>query len=326
MSSEGHLSVAQAVVELDSAAPSEVPEKEETSSQAADDAPAEETASATTDDGNEAETPGEAETTEGETEAETLKLEPPKWWSKEKKARFHELSPDLQAVVFEQEETRERVVSKAKQESADARKAADAQAQALQTRVQALDAILPNAIQTYSGRWTNVDWPTYATQVDAQEYNRVRAQFEQETQQLQRLQAESQWAETQRLQKFDREEAEKLKTVAPDLVDEKLGSQRVQKVLTFLQGRQFTPNELRHLTAEQASIAYDAMQWREAKASAAALAKNPKPPVQQGKPAIRQSAAPASRSPENAALKSLEGRFNAAPTVKNLEALLNAKG
>jgi hypothetical protein len=315
ISEPGFLTIDQAVAQLDAAdqKPDEQasPAPEPSQAAPAADAPETELPADTAAEGDEAETP-DAEKPEVEPEAETLKLEPPLWWSTKAKDRFRELSPELQAVVFEQEEVRERVVSKTKQESADARKTADAEREQLKQRISALDAILPQAVQTYRDRWANVDWPALAQQMDPAEYNRARAMYEQETRQVQTLAEESQRANSERLQAFDKEQSEKLKTVAPDLVDEKLGPQRRQELGKFLKdvlGDEFDPAQLRTVTARQLAIAYDAKRWRDAQAKAREQAANPQPVTKPAAPAprptVRATAAPAQGHPKNARLEAL---------------------
>lgn len=264
----------------------------------------------TTAEGEGAETP-EVEQTEDAQEPEKLSLEPPKWWSTEAKNRFRELTPELQAVVFEQEEVRERVVAKTKQDSAEARKTADAEREQLKQRISKLDAALPQAVQTYQSRWSDIDWPSLAQQIDPAEYNRLRATFEQETRLLQTLAQESERAKSESLQQFDKEQSEKLKAVVPDLVDEKFGPQRRQELGKFLRdslGDEFDPAQMRTVTARQLAIAYDAKRWRDAQAKAKEQAANPnpvpKPAAPAPRPTVRGTAAPA-RASQNSRLEQL---------------------
>jgi hypothetical protein len=311
----GFLTIDQAVAQLDAADE----KQDETASPAAPEIPQTPPAEASETEST-ADTAAEVEGTENpddekpeaETEAETLKLEPPKWWSTEAKNRFKELSPELQAVVFEQEEVRERVVAKTKQDSAEARKGADTEREQLKQRISALDAILPQAVKSYRDRWADIDWPTAAQQMDPADYNRLRATHEQETRQLQTLAQESERAAAERLQQFDKDQSEKLRTIAPDLVDEKLGPQRRQELGKFLYaalGDEFDPAQMRTVTARQLALAYDAKRWRDAQAKAKEQAANPQPVVKPAAPAprptVRATAAPAQGSPKNARLDQL---------------------
>src|SRR5437773_1566221 len=57
------------------------------------------------------------EEAEADPEGEVDRLEPPKYWSKDAKARFAELDPDLQAVVLSQEGPREAAAARTKAEA-----------------------------------------------------------------------------------------------------------------------------------------------------------------------------------------------------------------
>jgi segregation and condensation protein A len=120
----GALSVDQAIASL-------LPAAEPVEQEQASEAPLE--AAETTEPEGETKTPEDAEAgaetpTEGE-EAEAAAepveaLEPPRYWSTEAKARFAELTPDLQAVVLSQEGPREEATAKAKAEAAKQAEAA----------------------------------------------------------------------------------------------------------------------------------------------------------------------------------------------------------
>jgi ElaB/YqjD/DUF883 family membrane-anchored ribosome-binding protein len=320
------LSIDQAVATM---AP-EQERKEPAAAQAAETAAAEPTqtepaeqiqAATTAEDGSEAAQPGDAETAETEDEPEGLKLEPPRWWSKDKKDRFKELPPELQAVVFEQEETRERVTAKAKQEAADARKAADAEIGRARAKVATLDTLVPRAEQMFQNRWANVDWATLATQVEPGEYNRLRVQYEQEAVTVQALAGQQRQAAAERFTQFVQAEAEKLKTVVPDLVDEKLGLERKANLGKFLMSVGFPADRIAAMSAEEAGLAYDAMRWRDAQSKAATLARQPKQPVPQ-RPAVKPSSTGA-RSPQSGRLATLSQKRSLS-TDEAVE-LLNAR-
>ena len=256
----------------------------------------------TTEEGIEAEAPGDAEEAEGEEDAEAIRIEPPRWWSHDKKARFKELPPDLQAVVFEQEETRERVVAESKQKAADERKAAEADRAKITERLAILDQLVPQAASTFQGRWANVDWQQLSQQLDPGEYNQLRAKFEAEQSTLVQLAKEHQKADTERFAKFVETEGAKLKEVCPELVDDKLGPQRKQDLGKFLVTLGFPAERINAMSAHEASLAYDAMRWRNAQKQAAAL-KQAKPqtsPAPQARPTVKPTASSGGRSPNGA--------------------------
>lgn len=255
------------------------------------------------EDGSEAEQPGDAEDTEGEEAAGTLKLTPPNWWNKEQKAKFEALPPDLQAVVYQQEENRENALQKAKAKAAEAEKVHTEAAAKSAERLKVLEQFLPQAMEMYGNRWANVDWAAAAEQLDPAAYNKARAQYESETNALHQLVQQKQQAESDRYANFLREQGQMLHEVAPDLADEKLGPARRQELSTFLTKQGVKPEELRWMTANQAAIAYDAMRFRAAKANARA---NPVPntPVPQ-RVVAKPTATPQVRSPQSARLNEL---------------------
>ncbi len=270
-------------------------------------------------DGSEAE-PGDTETQQDEDDAAAF--EPPRWWSREAKDRFAELPRELQAVVFAQEETRERVVSRAKQDAAEARRKVGAQVAELDGRIAALDAVLPQALQTFRGRWESVDWAQAAQQMEPADYNRVRAQFEQEQGMLKNLLAENQRAEAERIAAFDHHEAERLKTVAPELADEKLGPSRKAAIAKDLIARGFEPARIRMMNAEEASYVNDALKWREAQASMTRPRASQASHNQPQRPVVRPTAANGSpASSKSAALRAAQTAFNQSPTRANAIAL-----
>lgn len=329
--SDGPLTVAQAVEVLST------PEKTVEQPNKADPAPAEEVeeteipADTTAEGASEAETPGDDVATEGEEEAAAIQLEPPKWWNNERKARFKELPPDLQAVVFEQEETRERVVAKAKQEASEARKQADEDKSKLSQRIAVLDHVVPQAIQMFQSRWANVDWTAAAEQLAPEDYQKARAQFEKEQETVRTLAAEKQKTDEENTRAFVKAEFEKLRDVAPDLVDQTpdketktpLGDIRRKQIGSFLTDLGFPAERIIAMTAHEASLAYDAMRWRKAQASAKAMAKPKAAPTPAA--TVRPTAAPATGNTETAKVREAQARFEREPSIQNAVALENAR-
>ena len=201
-------------------------------------------------EGDEVEEPSDAEN-EAERDEGTPQLEPPRWWSKTNKELFKQLTPELQAVVHEQEETREKVVARVKQESADAKKQADDRAAKLDHQIGIIVPLVTKAQDVFKGRWEGVDWAAVAQQVDPQEYNRLKAEYEKEQQTLTHLETAATVLEQQQLAEFQAGERDKLKTVAPDLVDEKLGPQRRRAISQFLLELKFPADRVNRMSAEE---------------------------------------------------------------------------
>ncbi len=269
--------------------------------------------------------PGDADddSAEQSDEPESARLEAPRWWSKDAKARFAALPPELQAVVFAQEDMRERVTSRAKQEAADARKRAEADGAEIGKRLANLDKLAPDIANLFQNRWANIDWSTLPDQVGAEEAFKLKAQFEKERDSMVQLQALQHAAREEQFRNFVAAESEKLKTAAPELADETHGGERKRALGSFLLGLGFPADRIQQMSADEAAIAYDAMRWRQAQAKASALAK--KQPAQQARPAVRPTASPM-RSPTQRSADDAMKRLRSTGRVDDAVALLNAKG
>jgi hypothetical protein len=254
------------------------------------------------------------------------RLEPPRWWNKDAKARFSSLPPELQAVVFAQEENRERAVQRAKQDAAQARKLADAHTQEMSQRLALLDRLAPDAAQLFAGRWANVDWSRLPDQVGAEEAFKLKAQYEKERDTLSALHAMQQAASEENFRSFVATESEKLRSVAPDLADETHGATRKQELGRFLLAQGFPADRIQYMSADEAAIAYDAMRWRQAQSKAQALAQQQtkKQPAQAAKPPVKPTAA-AARPTQTKSADDAARRLKATGRIDDAIALLNAR-
>jgi hypothetical protein len=268
--------------------------------------------------------PGDADDDSAEEGAQEIAApEPPRWWSKEAKARFASLPPELQAVVFQQEDMRERVTSRAKQEAAAARKHAEAGVAEVGRRLAYLDQLAPDIANLFQNRWANIDWSTLPDQVGADEAFKLKAQFEKERDTMVQLHALQQAAREDQFRKFVAAESEKLKTAAPELADETHGPERKRQLGTFLLGMGFPADRIQQMSADEAAIAYDAMRWRQAQAKASELAR--KQPAQQARPVVRPTAAPQRSNSQRSADDAMK-RLRSTGRVDDAVALLNARG
>lgn len=338
-------SIAETVAALDAPPPKEdehaaqAPAKDEQSSKAP---PVEKPASDAETDTEIAANP-EAEVTDAPEEAsegeetdeqeegdkpDLLAIEPPKFWDAEDKKAFSALSRADQERVLKYETQRTIATSRAIQETAERRKAADAEASKLSSYVTNLDKLIPQAEQTFRGRWDNVDWTKAVEELGAEETLKLRYQFEQEQTQLQQLQSAKAEVERVQFSKFVETEAAKLPELCPELVDAKEGPKRRAALSEYLVKGGIPVDRIPYVTAQESSIAYKAMLWDDSQAAAAAALAKPKPktPASPSRTPVRPTAQPARGSQQSATIKSLQGRFDADPSVKNLEALLNAQG
>jgi hypothetical protein len=236
------------------------------------------------------------EATEAPEEARAPAVEPPHYWPADKKARFAELPADLQELVAEQERGRVAAVNRAQQEAVEAGKAAVRQVEDLSGRL----ASVAEQAQTHHARvvpelgmtWEQVDWPAWFEQ-DPQTAATFRAKYDVEREQLQRVQAAKREADALTL-KAHRERENALLAAHPDFADEAERPKRIEATLRHLVEQRGIPQDrIPYLTAEEISIAHDAMRWREAQAKAQALKSAPKQPAPAAKPPVKPAAAQA---------------------------------
>lgn len=281
--STGPLSIDQAVAALE--LPRKEPEAPAEAAPAQTDSPAEPTAEDAT--GGETPTDGEAtaETPEAEAEAEQPGVEPPKFWDADAKERFKALPPDVQEIIVRKEDERNAATARAMQENAEKKKAYDAEASKFQQLAATLDKQLPQAVDglkfakdQYTAKWANVDWNAVVDQYGADQALKLKNQHDSElawlndqSARIQQLQAVKEEAKKADYQKFVAEEESKLAQLAPELTDPKLGNERKQALGKFLLESGVPAERIPHLTALEASFAYDAMKWRNGQATAKKL-------------------------------------------------------
>lgn len=255
-------------------------------------------------------------------------IDAPHSWDAEAKAKFAELPREAQEIIAARETERDKAISKAQQESAEERKKISAELAKLGTLTNTLDAHIPRWEQAFQDRWTGVDWTRVIDEVGAEQALKLKMQYETERDQLQRMHFVQQATRNAQHIEFVKGEFGKLAKLAPDLADEKKGAQLRPKVVQFLiengaVSEQFGPvaDQIRWLSAPQAAIAYDAMRYREAKATA--LKSNPVT-AKSKQPAIAPGAKQAA-TPQKQKLADLNSRLNRTGKIDDAVALLKAR-
>lgn len=304
----GFLTVDQAVTQLNE------PEKEQDAAPAVvETPPAEEIEAAPTAEGADepaAVIEGE-ETEQVEQEEKTLPaIEPPKFWDAEAKKRFSELPRDVQEIVSKNEQLGVTATAKSLEGAATARKAAEAEASKLAAYTGELDKLIPQAKSTFQSRWGNgeIDWAKVAEQHGVEHAFTLKNQYEQESKTLQQLETAKDVVEQQQFAKFVEAEAAKLPELVPDLVDPKEGPKRREALTKFLIDTGIPKDRIPYVTATEASVAYDAMRWREAQAQAKAKIASPvtpKPAAVTARPTVKPTAVPSNRNPQSARIQTL---------------------
>lgn len=282
-------------------------EKQEQAPAVAETTPAAENSEAapTAEAGDAPEGASEVETEEGaEPVAETLPaIEPPKFWDAAAKDRFRELPRDVQEVISANEQLGVKATAKSLEEAATARKAAEAEASRLTQYTSLLDKLIPQAQATFKSRWEDVDWAKVAAERGADETLSLRFQMERENVQLQQLESAKAVAVEHENLQFRIARLAQFKDLVPDFVDEKLGSQRQQEVVTYLTAQGIAPDVIvNRASAAELAIAYKAMRWDQAQAKAKAAVSAPaapKPAAPAARPTVRPTAATGGSTPTN---------------------------
>lgn len=228
----------------------------------------------------------EVDAEEEEPEAPTEPIpDPPQSWSKEDREGWDALTPKAREVVLRREKERDTAVSQAVQKASEAVKA-------VQSLSERTNEIAHLAVTDFERRWGKgeegtVDWVKLAQLTrqypDQYDYASTRAQFEAERTELKRATAEASEQSALAQRAFLADEAQKLATLEPELVDADKGQTRRQKTFDHLEKRGFPKELFPNISALELSVAYDAMRWREAQANAKAAAavprKNPTAPA-----------------------------------------------
>jgi len=262
---------------------------------------------------------GEAESPEDEGDDP---LAPPHFWAAQDKAAFEALPRHLQETVLAYERNRDTAAARTIQEAAEARNLAERAASETGELVARLDKLVPEAEAAFGHRWPGpIDWSVLAEEVGAEEAARLKLQHDQELEGLQRLNAAKQEAETVAFQNFVVSEFEKLKQIEPDLADPRRGAERRGEVVKFLADNGVPLEQIRHAGAVEFALAYDALRFRQAKAS---FAHGDPTPPRSGR-AVQPGAA-SGRSPTQQRQAGAKARFASKPSVDNAVAALLARG
>lgn len=274
-----------------------------------------------------AENPAEGERETGAEPEAVAPAEPPKYWSQDAKARFAELTPELQAVVLAQEGPREEATAKAKAEAAQVRETAEKELAGVQQLAEQLQTFLPQALQTFRNRWgDNPDWVAFARDHGADKMVIAKAQWESERDQVAKLRQASDQAQAQAHEVYVRGEFEKLKTLDPELTDPQKGVERRTEVSSYLQKLGFPAQAIQKISAVEMSLARKAMLYDQAQAKAAKPNPAPKPAAAGTKPLARGGAAVGSTDPKVQQAQAAGAKFAKSRSIADAIALLNSQG
>ncbi len=281
------------------------------------------------DDASEAE---EAPADEDASEVEAPPVPAPQWWDAEAKAHFAELTPEAQKIVLEQENKREAITAKVKQEAQTARQEAIQRIQGLSVLQERLAESLDFAEQGFQSRWdgwTPEVWAELANQ-DPGQYVQYKAAFDLEMTQLTRAREVKAQSEAVAQQAHFEAQRQKLQQAAPELYN---SPDDLREVGSLLIDVGYTPDVIAQATAEDLMFAHKANQWRKKAeawdAAQAGAKKSAEAPPQTAKnPPARMVAPVASSNPGNAQQREIQRLENRLAQTKSFEdgvALLEAR-
>jgi hypothetical protein len=276
--------------------------------------------------------------------AETPSIEPPRSWTKEDKAAFLALPPEVQQRVAERERAREVEIRRGQNETAEQRKAAEAERRQLEAARQQYEAALPQLLNEINTRaaaefadiktWDDVqnlarsDWPRYVEWDAAQK--RSNALKEQIAQTTTRQRHEEARAFAAFVQEQDRLFLER----APELNDPAKAQKTVEGARNYLTEEVgFTTDELAQLWDGGAKISLrdhrlqtlirDGLKAREARMAAREAPKKPLPPVQ--RPGTAPAKGEAQQDKINSLSQKLERAKSTSESIKLMAELMAAK-
>lgn len=271
---------------------------------------------------------GEAEEASAEEETEEAEAEPvpaPQWWDAEAKAHFAELTPEAQRIVLEQENKREAITAKVKQEAAEARKAAEAQVQGFNAIAERIMEALPLAERAFQSRWegwTPQAWQEYAAQ-DPQAAFQLKTQYDAEMAELQSVRAAEEQARIAAHHAHLQQLANDLKTKAPELFS---SPESLRALEAYGTSHGFTRDVIMSATADELLILNKARLWDESQAKARAAAQAAK--TVPNKPPVKVVAPVAAASPVNSQQREIQRLENRLAQTKSLDdavALMEAR-
>jgi hypothetical protein len=271
------------------------------------------------EDGDGAETPAEAE--QQEPEPETA-VEPPHYWSQERKDAFAQLPPELQVALKDEWLSGEKVTQQKFQEAAEARKEAEARAKAFTDLTGRVSQIAAQAEEAFASRWEGMTpdaWLKLSVKDPAQ-YTQLKARHDAEQAVLQQTRSAREATEKVEYDNWLKDQSEKLGTMAPHLADPVKGQDEMRKAATWLQSQGVEEQAFARMGALEWSIADKARRFDEAQAS---LAARPKPSQPAPKPGVK----PTSSAPvkPNNALETANRRLAQTGDVDDAVALLRLR-
>ena len=269
-----------------------------------------------------AETP--AEDAGGADEAPETAAEAPAHWSEAGKAVFASLSPEAQAAILAEASNGQKVVDRKLQETAEERKQAKAEREALKQLREQITSVAERASNVFAEKWEGISPEAWAelARTKPQEYTALRAQYDADQQIAQQAKTARESADAEHRREWLSEQQEALKTLAPELIDPEKGPERLTELGNYIVAeakRVGAQVNLPEVGALEMSIARKAMLYDQ---GVAKLTK-PKQPAP-SKPALRPSTVDGS-TPQQRSAATLKNRFVQTGSIEDAVELLLAR-
>lgn len=246
-----------------------------------------------------------------EEEPDLPAIDPPQFLDPKGREEFAELPRAAQEILQRRGTEMLADYTRKTMQTAETQKALDRRLQTMKEVVTEKEA---NARQ-----WDNFKWTELAQKVSAEDYNRYRAQYEQDVGEYNRYQQAYSQAEQQKLQEHQQKQWQELGTVAPELTDPKKGKELLQDTWKYALDLGVSQERLQWATAQELAMFKDAKRYREQ------VSQRGKKPVLKSKPDAKAKAKPvragARAGSSNPQAKQIK-RFKSNPSAKNAEALL----
>ena len=277
------------------------------------------------DDTSEVLEPGDGEDIgeEEQPEVEANPIDAPNWWDAEAKEKFSALPPELQEIVKVQEDKREAITQKFKQQATEAQRQFETKVKELATLSERANSVFEKAEETFKSRWDGMTPEVWQELFATDPTTAVQLQFEYNTEQDQlRHIAEARRVATEQAQEQHyAEQRTKLQEIAPELAS---NPQQLQSLGKYIVDSGIPPEAIAAATAEELNLVYKAMRYdqMQERAKAAKQTSIANPP----KPTPQKSIAPApgretSLPPQERRVAELKNRLAQTKSRDDLAAL-----
>jgi len=223
---------------------------------------------------------------------------------------------ELQLVVQENEKAGSKATTQKLEEAANARKAADAKAEALAGLTERIEAAAEQAETTFASRWAGMDQAAWLklSRENRDQYIELKALHEAEQEAVQQARSAKDAAMQVQRQTWRTEQIEALKTLAPELVDPVHGEKHRTELGAYLTANGVKEQDLPNIGALEMVIARKAMLYDKGMAG---LKSRPTPTQAALKPT-----APAAKTPIQSAAETAARRLGQTGSIDDAVNLL----